>query len=92
MNTKRRIEIFSAGCPACEETIELVNRIACPSCQVSVLDMKKTEVASRAKVLGIRSVPAVVIDGKLADCCAGGGPKETTLRAAGLGQSIATSS
>ena len=91
MNTKRRIEIFSAGCPTCEETIEPVNRIACPSCEVSVLDMKKTEVASRAKALGIRSVPAVVIDGTLADCCAGRGPKETTLRAAGLGQSIASS-
>ena len=34
----------------------------------------------------IRSVPAVVIDGKLADCCAGRGPDEATLRQAGLGQ------
>jgi hypothetical protein len=35
-----------------------------------------------------RSVPAVVIDGKLADCCTGRGPDEATLRAAGLGQPI----
>ncbi len=88
MKTKRHIEVFGAGCPACEETIELVNRVACPSCEVSVLDMKKAEVASRAKALGIRSVPAVVIDGRLADCCAGRGPDETTLRDAGLGQPI----
>ena len=88
MSNKRTIEVFSAGCPACEETIELVNRVACPSCEVSVLDMKDPNVASRAKSLGIRSVPAVVIDGKLADCCAGRGPDETTLRAAGLGQPI----
>jgi hypothetical protein len=47
--------------------------------------MKDPKVASRAKALGIRSVPAVVIDGKLADCCAGRGPQEATLRAAGLG-------
>ncbi len=86
MNTKRKIEVFSAGCPACEETIELVNRVACPSCEVSVLDMTEPEVADRAKRLGVRSVPAVVIDGRLADCCAGGGPREATLRAAGLGQ------
>lgn len=88
MNTKRKIEVFSAGCPACEETVQLVNRVACPSCEVSVLNMHDSQVAKRAKDLGIRSVPAVVIDGKLADCCAGRGPEETKLRAAGLGQPI----
>ncbi len=88
MNTKRKIEVFSAGCSACEETIELVNRLACPSCEVSVLDMNQSEVAERAKSLGLRSVPAVVIDGKLADCCSERGPDEATLRTAGLGQAI----
>ena len=86
MTDKRTIEVFSAGCPACEETIELVNRIACESCEVSVLDMKEPSVAGRAKSLGIRSIPAVVIDGKLADCCSGRGPDETTLKAAGVGR------
>lgn len=85
MTAKRSIEVFSAGCPACEEAVELVNRAACESCEVSVLDMKDSGVAKRAKSLGIHSVPAVVIDGKLADCCAGRGPDEATLRAAGLG-------
>ncbi len=88
MATRRKIEVFSAGCPACEETVQLVNRIACPSCEVSVLDMKDAAVAKRAKSLGVLSVPAVVIDGKLADCCAGRGPQESTLRAAGVGQAI----
>jgi hypothetical protein len=63
----------------------MVQRAACPSCDVSVLDMNDPKVASRAKSLGIRSVPTVVIDGKLADCCTGRGPDEGTLRAAGLG-------
>lgn len=89
MTDKRKIEVFSAGCPACDETVELVNRLACPSCEVSVLDMNDPDVASRAKALGVRSVPAVAIDGRLADCCSGRGPDETTLRAAGLGQPIA---
>lgn len=89
MSVRRKIEVFSAGCPACQEAIDLVNRVACPSCEVSVLDMNDSQVASRAKGLGIRSVPAVVIDGKLAGCCAGRGPEESTLRAAGLGQPIA---
>jgi len=87
MAATRTIEVFSAGCPACEETVELVNRVACPSCGVTVFDMNEPAVAKRAKGLGIRSVPAVVINGKLADCCAGRGPQEAVLRAAGIGQS-----
>ena len=89
MEKQRKIEIFSAGCSVCEETIELVNAKSCPSCEVSVLDMSDPEVAARAKTLGVRSVPAVVIDGRLADCCSGRGPDEAILRAAGLGQPIA---
>jgi glutaredoxin 3 len=88
MVTTRKIEIFSAGCPACQETIALVNQLACPSCEVTILDMKEPKIASRAKGLGIRSVPAVLIDGKVADCCTGRGPDEATLQAAGLGQKI----
>ncbi len=88
MTTKRKIEVFSAGCFLCQETIELVNRSACSSCEVSVLDMHDLQVATRARELGIRSVSTVVIDGKLADCCSGRGPDETALRAAGLGQPL----
>jgi glutaredoxin len=88
MAAKRKIEVFSAGCPVCQETIEMVKRNACQSCEIKVLDMRDTNVADRAKQLGIHSVPAVVIDGKLADCCAGRGPHEATLKAAGLGQPL----
>jgi glutaredoxin 3 len=86
MTPKRKIEVFSAGCSMCRETIEIVQRNACESCEVTVLDMNDANVADRAKQLGVRSVPAIVIDGKLADCCAGRGPEEATLKAAGLGQ------
>lgn len=85
MSNKRKIEIFSANCPACDETVQMVNRIACPSCVVEVLDMHQPDVATRAGQYGISSVPAIVIDGKLADCCAGRVPNEATLRAAGVG-------
>ncbi len=88
MSAKRTIEVFSAGCPACNGAVDLVNRVACPSCDVSVLDMNDPSVARRAPSFGIRSVPAVVIDGKLASCCAGRGPEEGALRAAGLGQAL----
>lgn len=82
----RQVEIFSAGCPACEETVRLVNEIACDSCEITVLDMHDPEVAARARELDIRSVPAVAIDGKLAGCCEGRGPDKKTLQRAGIGQ------
>ncbi len=85
MDSKRKVEIFSAGCGCCEETINLVKSIACSSCDITVLDMNRPEIAERAKSLGVRSVPAVVINGELAGCCAGRGPDEQTLRSAGLG-------
>jgi glutaredoxin 3 len=66
----------------------MVNRLACPSDEVIIQNMHDLNVARRAQDLGIRSVPAVVIDGMLADCCTGRGPDEATLRAAGLGQPL----
>jgi glutaredoxin 3 len=88
MTKQRKVEVFSAGCAACDDAVKLVESIACPSCDVTVLDMHDPNVASRAKSLGIQSVPAVVIDGKLAGCCSGRGPDEATLKAAGVGQPI----
>jgi len=88
MKAKRKVEIFSAGCPLCQEAVELVRRIGCPSCDVQVLDMKEPAVAERAKRLGVRSVPAVLVDGRLADCCAGRGTEEETLKKAGVGTPI----
>jgi len=44
--------------------------------------MHKEGVASQAKQHGVRSLPAVVIDGKLAGCCAGRGPDQHVLREA----------
>jgi glutaredoxin 3 len=60
----------------------LVNKIACPSCDVQVMDMQDSNVAARARQYGVRTVPAVVIDGKLDDCCVGPGVEEAVPRAA----------
>lgn len=86
MATKRKIEVFTADCPLCDETVAMVKRIAWSSCEVEVLSMSDPAVAARAKGYGIVRVPAVAINGSLAECCAGSGPNEETLRAAGLGQ------
>ena len=66
----------------------MVKDNACASCEVTILDMNDLTVSSRAKSLGIKSVPAVVIDGKLADCCEGRGLDVEVLKAAGLGVPI----
>lgn len=87
MSATRQVEIFSAGCPVCDEAVSLVRSLACPSCEVRVLDMKTADVAARAKSLGIRAVPTVVVGGKPADCCQGRGADEASLRATGLGRS-----
>jgi hypothetical protein len=87
-NKTREIEIFSAGCPVCQETVEMVKRIACSSCEIRVLDMYDPQVATRAKSLGVHSVPSVAINGELVSCCAGRGPDEKTLRKAGVGRSL----
>jgi len=74
-----------SGCPVCETTITRIRELACPSCEIAVLDMYEADTAVRARGLGIKSVPAVVIDCELADCCDGRGPDEDVLKAAGLG-------
>ncbi len=84
-NRQRTIEVFSAGCSCCESVVAEIEKTACPSCEVTVLDMRRPDVAEMAKKLAVRSIPAVAIDGQLAGCCSGRGPDIETLRAAGLG-------
>ena len=81
---KRRLEVFSAGCAACKDTLDLINQITGPSCEITILDMHDAGIAKRANALGIGSVPAVVVDGKLADG-AGRRVEEASLRPAGIG-------
>ncbi len=88
MNDKRKVEVFSAGCPVCQDAVELVQNLACPSCAVTVLDLNDPDVARRAETLGIRSIPAVVVNEKLAGCCVGRSVSEDVLRAEGLGQPL----
>lgn len=88
MTDKRQVEVFSADCGLCDETIALVHRLACDSCEVTVHDMKQAGVAAKARSYGVRTIPAVAVNGKLAECCAGSGPDEKGLRAAGIGTQI----
>ena len=85
----RQVEVFTAGCPLCDETVKLVQSLACGNCEVTVYDLREgcetNECRDKTKQYGIHRVPAVVIDGKLADCCNVGPDSADALKAAGLG-------
>jgi glutaredoxin 3 len=86
---KRLVEVFTAGCPLCDEAVALVQRLACSSCEVVVHDLRAGgESLSRAKSLGVNAVPSVAVDDRLADCCARGAVDEEALRRAGVGQPL----
>lgn len=89
--SKRLVEVFTAGCPLCDETVKLVRELACNSCEIKVYDLRQgcatNECREKAAGYGIHRVPAVLVDGKLADCCQNQQPvSRETLIAAGIGQ------
>ncbi len=86
---KRQIEVFSAGCSTCKETIKLVQSLACDSCNIKVHDMNVQGVAAKAKKYGVQRLPSIVIDGKLAACCASRAVDAKVLRSAGVGVTLA---
>lgn len=85
----RQVEIFTAGCPLCDEAVTLVNELACPSCEVTVYDLREQgDALAQAKRYGVAAVPTVVVDGKIADCCVRPGVNAETLKATGIGQPL----
>jgi hypothetical protein len=84
---KRHGEVFTAGCPICDPAVSLVRDLACPDCEVTVHDLRESGVEQAAQY-GIRAVPAVVVDGRLASCCENTGPRREDLEAAGIGQRL----
>jgi len=90
MGTKRKVEVFTAGCPVCDPVVTLVKKTVCPSCEVIVYDLNKgcetNECRDKAKQYGIKRLPSIVVNGKLLACCAKSfAVTEKALRAAGIG-------
>ncbi|MEO5989862.1 MAG: thioredoxin family protein [Candidatus Eisenbacteria bacterium] len=82
---KRKFEVCSAGCPCCKEAIKLVQSITCENCDVQILELRSDKAAQgKANAYGVKRVPAVAVNGKLAECCQGAVSVET-LREMGVG-------
>lgn len=87
----RNVEVFTAGCYLCDEALKMVRELACENCDVQVHDLRgeyaTNESRAKATNYGIHRVPAVVVDGKLVDCCVPQTPVSLeALRKAGVGQ------
>jgi hypothetical protein len=85
---KRKIEVFTAGCPVCDELVALVRATACPDCEVTIHNLNKGEGVAEARRYGVTAIPAVAVEGRLLDCCQRAHITEHELRAAGIGQRL----
>lgn len=63
----RTIEVFTGGCPLCNDTLELV-RNAVRECGCEVVERRCTgeKCCPEAKSYGIKAVPTIVVDGVIA--------------------------
>lgn len=64
--SKRTIEIFSAGCPLCLETVELVkSAVTDCGCEIIEHHCNGTELCEEAKNYGVKVMPTVFADGRI---------------------------
>ena len=90
--TKRKIEVFTAGCSVCSPVVDMVKSMACSDCEVIVYNLaepcESKECIDKAKTYGIKALPAVAVNGKLLSCCQNKGVSEAELKNAGIGQRV----
>lgn len=88
--TKRKIELFTAGCTVCEPVVEMVKAMACSSCEVVIYNLSQPcetkECLEKVKTYGIKALPAIAVNGKLLSCCQNKGISVEELKNAGIGQ------
>ena len=62
--TKQKIEIFTCNSPLCNDTVKLVREMAGNNCDIKVCNLQQEP--ERVQQYGLKSVPAIAIDGILA--------------------------
>ena len=85
---KRKVEVFTAGCPVCTDLVDLVKATACPNCEVTIYNLNQGQGVEEAKRYGVTAVPAMVVEGKLLDCCKRAHVTKHDLEAAGIGKPL----
>lgn len=64
---KHKMEIFSADCPLCKETIKMVKDAeCCKESEIQVHTCLGDECCKPAKNYKIKAVPTIVVDGMIA--------------------------
>lgn len=70
MMKKTQIEIFIGNCPLCDDTVQLVQKLADSSCEVMIYNLSQGQMYSiyleKAQKYGVNTVPAIAINGTLA--------------------------
>lgn len=61
----RRIEVFTADCPLCRDTLKIIKQVKCPECEVIERRCSGEVCCEPAKGYDIKSVPTIVVDGKI---------------------------
>jgi glutaredoxin 3 len=82
---KRTVEVFTAGCGLCNDTLTRVRQLACESCDVQVHDLTSEAGMAKAREYGVTRAPSVVVNGRLADCCRQSAVDAGVLRRLGVG-------
>ena len=87
---KRQVEIFTANCPVCDPVVQMVKELACDNCEITTYDLVKQcddkSCLSKLKEYGVKKLPAIVVNGKLLDCCQNNATTKEDLVAAGIGR------
>jgi hypothetical protein len=64
----KNIEVFTAGCYLCDETMQIVKDAKCEDCTITEYKLSKEcgcGCIDKSKEYGIKVVPTIVIDGKI---------------------------
>lgn len=63
-----KVEIYVAGCPLCDETVNAVKKIITDD-EIVIHNLKEKYDSGNLNKYGINKIPAVVVNGKLLNCC-----------------------
>ena len=90
---KRRIEVFTAGCPVCNPVVDLVKSFADEEYnEITIYDLVKQceikECVSKVEEYGIKRLPAIAVNGQLLSCCNNNGITKEDLLNAGITEKL----